>query len=131
MLLLVLLLLLLLLEWFGLLLLEEFSAVLDLELLIVPAEEEAVDEFGVPALVALLPPPFAFVAVADGAGAGLFFLRTFFVFGSLLSFFHFILRFWNHIFICLSERQSEWAISIRLRRVRYRLKWNSFSSSRI
>jgi len=39
------------------------------------------------------------------------------VFGSLWSFFHFILRFWNQILICLSERTKEWAISIRLRRV--------------
>ena len=42
-----------------------------------------------------------------------------FVLGSLCSFFHFILRFWNQILICLSERTKEWAISIRLLRVRY------------
>lgn len=53
-----------------------------------------------------------------------------FVLGSLWSFFHFIRLFWNQILICLSERQSEWAISIRRRLVRYLLKWNSFSSSR-
>ena len=49
----------------------------------------------------------------------------------LFSFFHFIRRFWNQILICRSVRQSAWAISIRLRRVRYRLKWNSFSSSNV
>lgn len=37
---------------------------------------------------------------------------------SLFSFFHFIRRFWNQILICRSVRQSEWAISIRRRRVR-------------
>lgn len=52
------------------------------------------------------------------------------VLGSLWSFFHFILRFWNQILICLSERHKVWAISIRRRLVKYRLKWNSFSSSR-
>lgn len=41
---------------------------------------------------------------------------------SLFSFFHFILRFWNHILICRSVRHSACAISIRRRRVRYRLK---------
>lgn len=46
-------------------------------------------------------------------------------------FFHFILRFWNQILICLSVRPKAWAISIRRRLVRYRLKWNSFSSSRV
>ena len=60
-----------------------------------------------------------------------FFFLTFFVLGSLLSFFHFILRFWNQILICLSLKQSECAISILLLRVKYRLKWNSFSNSRI
>lgn len=50
---------------------------------------------------------------------------------SLFSFFHFILRFWNQILICRSVRQRACAISIRRRRVRYRLKWNSFSSSRV
>ena len=44
---------------------------------------------------------------------------------------HFILLFWNHIFIWRSVKHNEWAISIRLRRVKYRLKWNSFSSSKI
>ena len=60
-----------------------------------------------------------------------FFFLTFLVFGSLLSFFHFIRRFWNQILICLSLKQREWAISILLLRVKYRLKWNSFSNSRI
>ena len=50
---------------------------------------------------------------------------------SLLSFFHFILRFWNQILICLSERHRAWAISILRRLVRYLLKWNSFSSSSV
>lgn len=49
----------------------------------------------------------------------------------LFSFFHFMRLFWNQILICLSVRQSAWAISIRLLRVRYRLKWNSFSSSKV
>jgi len=49
----------------------------------------------------------------------------------LFSFFHFIRRFWNHIFICRSVRHSACAISIRRLRVRYRLKWNSFSSSSV
>ena len=40
------------------------------------------------------------------------------VFGNLWSFFHFILRFWNQILICRSESTKEWAISMRLRRVR-------------
>ena len=49
----------------------------------------------------------------------------------LFSFFHFIRLFWNQILICRSVRQSACAISIRRRLVRYRLKWNSFSSSRV
>lgn len=53
-----------------------------------------------------------------------------FVFGSLWSFFHFILLFWNQILIWRSERQRVWAISMRRRLVRYLLKWNSFSSSK-
>lgn len=53
-----------------------------------------------------------------------------FVLGSLWSFFHFILLFWNQILICRSERHRLWAISILRRLVRYLLKWNSFSSSR-
>ena len=52
------------------------------------------------------------------------------VLGSLWSFFHFILRFWNQILICLSDRHSVCAISMRRLRVRYLLKWNSFSSSK-
>ena len=36
----------------------------------------------------------------------------------LFSFFHFIRRFWNQIFICLSVRHKAWAISIRRLRVR-------------
>lgn len=50
---------------------------------------------------------------------------------TLFSFFHFILLFWNQILICRSVRASAWAISIRRLLVRYRLKWNSFSSSRV
>ena len=50
---------------------------------------------------------------------------------ALFSFFHFIRRFWNQILIWRSVRHRAWAISIRLLRVRYRLKWNSFSSSRV
>lgn len=53
-----------------------------------------------------------------------------FVLGSLWSFFHFILLFWNQILICRSERQSVWAISIRRLLVKYLLKWNSFSNSK-
>ena len=49
----------------------------------------------------------------------------------LRSFFHFILRFWNQILICRSVTHRACAISIRRRRVRYRLKWNSFSNSRV
>lgn len=49
----------------------------------------------------------------------------------LFSFFHFMRLFWNHILICRSVRQSAWAISIRLRLVKYLLKWNSFSNSRV
>ena len=50
---------------------------------------------------------------------------------ALFSFFHFILRFWNQILICLSVKHSAWAISILRLRVKYRLKWNSFSNSRV
>lgn len=49
----------------------------------------------------------------------------------LCSFFHFMRRFWNQILICLSVKHSACAISIRLLLVRYRLKWNSFSSSNV
>ena len=49
----------------------------------------------------------------------------------LCSFFHFILRFWNQILICLSLKQRAWAISILRLRVKYRLKWNSFSNSSV
>lgn len=42
-------------------------------------------------------------------------------FGILFSFFHFIRRFWNQIFIWRSVRPNMWAISIRRRRVRYLL----------
>lgn len=59
------------------------------------------------------------------------FLRTFFVFGNLLSFLYFMRLFWNHILICRSDSTNVWAISMRRRRVRYLLKWNSFSNSRI
>lgn len=44
-------------------------------------------------------------------------------------FFCFIRRFWNQIFTWVSLSCSADAISIRRARVRYRLKWNSFSSS--
>ena len=50
--------------------------------------------------------------------AGLVFRRTFFVFGNLLSFFHFMRRFWNQILIWRSDKQRLWAISIRRRRVK-------------
>ena len=72
-----------------------------------------------------------------------------FILAILCSFFHFILRFWNQIFICRSVKHSACAISIlniinniwhqrkkeqslylRLL-VRYLLKWNSFSSSSV
>lgn len=43
------------------------------------------------------------------------------VLGSLWSFFHFILRFWNQILICRSDRHSVCAISTLRLRVRYRL----------
>ena len=49
----------------------------------------------------------------------------------LVSFFAFILRFWNQILICLSVNPRVWAISILLLRVKYRLKWNSFSNSKV
>lgn len=69
-------------------------------------------------------PPF-------GSPFAFFLLRTFFVFGNLWSFLYFIRRFWNQIFIWRSDNTRVWAISMRRRRVRYRLKWNSFSNSRI
>ena len=72
-----------------------------------------------------------------------------FILAILCSFFHFILRFWNQIFIWRSVKHSACAISIlniinniwhqskkeqslylRLL-VRYLLKWNSFSSSSV
>jgi hypothetical protein len=58
------------------------------------------------------------VLVAVVTPAGFVFLRTFFVFGSLLSFFHFIRLFWNQILICRSDRTRVWAISILRRLVR-------------
>lgn len=48
---------------------------------------------------------------------------------SFMRFFCFIRRFWNQIFTCVSFSCSADAISIRLARVRYLLKWNSFSNS--
>ena len=48
---------------------------------------------------------------------------------SFMRFFCFILRFWNQILTCVSFSCSADAISIRRARVRYLLKWNSFSSS--
>lgn len=50
---------------------------------------------------------------------------------TLFSFFHFILRFWNQIFICRSVRQRACEISILRLLVKYLLKWNSFSNSRV
>lgn len=50
---------------------------------------------------------------------------------NLFSFFHFIRRFWNQIFIWRSVRHSACAISMRRLRVRYLLKWNSFSNSNV
>lgn len=44
-------------------------------------------------------------------------------------FFCFMRRFWNQIFTCVSFSSSVAAISTRRARVRYLLKWNSFSSS--
>lgn len=43
------------------------------------------------------------------------------VLGILWSFFHFILRFWNQILICRSDRHSVCAISTLRLRVKYRL----------
>ena len=40
-----------------------------------------------------------------------------------------IYLFWNQILTCLSDNWRVVAISIRLLRVRYRLKWNSFSEN--
>ena len=48
---------------------------------------------------------------------------------SFSSLFHFIRLFWNHILICVSVRAKLDAISMRRVRVKYLLKWNSFSSS--
>lgn len=44
-------------------------------------------------------------------------------------FFCFMRLFWNQIFTCVSLSSSVAAISTRRARVRYLLKWNSFSSS--
>lgn len=46
-----------------------------------------------------------------------------------LSFFHFILRFWNQTLTCFSVSPSDRAISILRGLQRYLLKWNSFSNS--
>lgn len=59
------------------------------------------------------------------------FFLTFFVFGKLLSFLNFIRLFWNQILIWRSVSFKLNAISIRRRRVKYLLVWNSFSSSMI
>lgn len=48
---------------------------------------------------------------------------------SFILFFCFIRRFWNQILTCVSLSCNAEAISMRLARVRYLLKWNSFSSS--
>jgi len=53
------------------------------------------------------------------------------LFGSRCSRFHFMRRFWNQILIWRSVRPRACAISTRRRPVKYRLKWNSFSSSRV
>jgi hypothetical protein len=62
-----------------------------------------------------------FLVVVVVTPAGFVFLRTFFVFGSLLSFFHFMRLFWNQILICRSDSTSVWAISILRLLVRYLL----------
>lgn len=48
---------------------------------------------------------------------------------SFSRFFCFILRFWNQIFTCVSLSSRLAATSTLRARVRYLLKWNSFSSS--
>lgn len=48
---------------------------------------------------------------------------------SFIRFFCFMRRFWNHIFTWVSLSCNAVAISMRLARVRYLLKWNSFSNS--
>ena len=48
---------------------------------------------------------------------------------SFIRFFCFIRRFWNQILTCVSLSCRAAAISIRRARVRYLLKWNSFSNS--
>ena len=48
---------------------------------------------------------------------------------SFIRFFCFILRFWNQILTCVSFSCRAAAISILRARVKYLLKWNSFSSS--
>ena len=45
--------------------------------------------------------------------AGLVLCRIFFVLGNLLSFLYFIRLFENQIFICRSDTQRPWAISMR------------------
>ena len=53
-----------------------------------------------------------------------------FVLSNVVSFFFiFILRFWNHILMCFSERLKDLASSILRARVMYRLNRNSFSNS--
>ena len=53
-----------------------------------------------------------------------------FVLSNVVSFFFiFILRFWNHILMCFSERLKDLASSILRARVIYRLNRNSFSNS--
>lgn len=48
---------------------------------------------------------------------------------SLILFFCFMRRFWNQILTCVSFSCRDCAISILRARVRYLLKWNSFSNS--
>ena len=62
--------------------------------------------------------------------AGEFGYSRSFPWGIFLSFFHFTLLFWNHIFTCFSVRSSMAAIWILRSLDRYLLFWNSFSSSR-
>ena len=51
------------------------------------------------------------------------------VFSRSVSFFIFILRFWNQILTCLSVKFNAVASLVRRSRVRYMLRMNSFSSS--
>lgn len=74
----------------------------------------------------LTPPRFEIPALAP---APPFVIGSVGIKPSFIRFFCFILRFWNHIFTCVSFNCRAEAISILLALVRYLLKWNSFSSS--